>query len=118
MPEKNYAGLIQGGWRDVDFEPFRDGVTVHWIYRGSGDEPTVALLKYLPGARIPRHRHAGLETILILDGIQIDEGGSYPAGSVVLNPTGSVHSVWTETGCVVLIHWDRPVVILEQEHPH
>ena len=41
----------------------------------------------------------------------------YPAGSVMLNPPGTEHSVWTDMGCVVLIQWDRPVIILEQEHP-
>ena len=47
----------------------------------------------------------------------IHAGLYYPAGSLILNPKDSVHSVWTDMGCVVLIQWDRPVVILEQEHP-
>ena len=64
-----------------------------------------------------KYPHPGTETILILDGIQSDEQGHYPAGTFVINPTGSVHSVWTDMGCVVLIQWDKPVVILEQEHP-
>lgn len=117
MHERAYSGLVQGGWRDLDFEPFRHGVTVHWLERGTGDGPSAAILWYLPGARVPKHRHAGLETILVLDGIQSDEAGDYPAGSFIINRAGSVHSVWTDTGCVVLIQWNRPVVILEQEHP-
>jgi anti-sigma factor ChrR (cupin superfamily) len=117
MHDKTYGGLVQGGWRDVDFEPFRHGVTIHWIHRGVGDEPSAALLKYLPGARVPSHRHVGLETILILDGIQSDEQGDYPAGTFIVNPVGSIHSVWTDMGCVVLIQWDKPVEILEREHP-
>jgi len=118
MHERSYSGLVQGGWRDVDFEPFRHGVTVHWIEKGTGDEPSIALLKYMPGARVPRHRHPGLEAILVLDGIQSDERGDYRAGTFVINPVGTEHSVWTDMGCVVLIQWDRPVIILEQEHPH
>jgi anti-sigma factor ChrR (cupin superfamily) len=117
MHEQSYGGFVGGAWRDLEFEPFRHGVSVHWLQKGAGDEPSVAILKYLPGARVPRHRHAGLETILVLDGIQSDEKGDYPAGSLVLNPTGTEHSVWTDMGCAVLIQWDRPVVILEQEHP-
>jgi anti-sigma factor ChrR (cupin superfamily) len=116
MPDLTYAGLVAGGWRSLDFELFRHGVTVHWMARGATGEPSVAILKYLPGARIPRHRHAGLETILILDGIQSDEKGDYATGSYILNPKGSEHSVWTDMGCVVLIQWDLPVEILEQEH--
>jgi anti-sigma factor ChrR (cupin superfamily) len=116
MRELGVPDLVQGGWRDLDFEPFRHGVTVHWLHKGEGDEPTVAILKYLPEARVPKHRHAGLETILVLDGIQSDECGDHPAGSLVLNPTGTEHSVWTDAGCVVLIQWDRPVVIVEEEY--
>jgi anti-sigma factor ChrR (cupin superfamily) len=117
MHELVVSGLVQGGWRGLEFKPFRHGVTVHWLHTGEGDEPTAAILKYLPGARVPRHQHAGLETILILDGIQSDEHGAYPAGTLILNPTGTEHSVWTDMGCVVLIQWDRPVTILEEEHP-
>ena len=112
MPNLAFAGLADGGWRDLAFEPFRDGVTVHWLLRGGPVEPSVAVLKYQPGAGVPRHRHAGLETIVVLDGIQSDENGNYPAGSVVLNPVGTEHSVWTDGGCVVLIQWDLPVIIL------
>jgi anti-sigma factor ChrR (cupin superfamily) len=110
-----FPNLAAGGWRDLSFEPFRRGIRVHYLLRGRPDEPTIAVLHYAPGARVPRHRHVGLETILVLDGIQTDEAGNYPAGTVVVNPTGSEHSVWTEAGCAVLIQWNRPVVILEEE---
>jgi anti-sigma factor ChrR (cupin superfamily) len=53
-----------------------------------------------------------METILVLEGSQSDELGHYPAGSLVANPEGSVHSVTSEEGCVVLIQWTRPVEIL------
>lgn len=66
-------------------------------------------------APVPRHRHEGLETILVLDGVQSDETGDYASGSYIVNASGSEHSVWSETGCIVLIQWDRPVKILEEE---
>ena len=47
---------------------------------------------------MPRHRHAGLETIVVLEGVQSDENGDYAAGAVVLNPQGSEHSVWSRGG--------------------
>ncbi|MCA8879306.1 MAG: cupin domain-containing protein [Rhodobacteraceae bacterium] len=100
------------GWRRATFEPFRDGVDISNIVAG---EPAVALLRYAPGAGVPRHRHTGLETILVLDGIQCDERGKYPAGTLMLNPAGSEHSVWSETGCVVLIQWARPVRFLDAD---
>lgn len=61
------------------------------------------MLKYAPESRVPRHRHIGLESIVVLDGMQRDENGDYVSGTIVLNPPGSEHSVWTAQGCVVLI---------------
>lgn len=97
-------------WRNLSFEPFREGVDIHHIRQGS---PGVAILRYAPGAKVPLHLHTGLETILVLDGVQSDERGDYSKGALILNPQGTRHSVWSETGCAVLIQWERPVKILE-----
>jgi anti-sigma factor ChrR (cupin superfamily) len=111
MPEPLHLGaLLSGGWRDQPFGPFREGVEICRLWAGP---PEVALLRYAPGAAVPRHRHGGLETIVVLDGAQSDERGTYGAGHVVLNPAGSEHAVRSERGCVVLIQWERPVEIIE-----
>ncbi|MGX9144110.1 cupin domain-containing protein [Mesorhizobium sp. 128a] len=112
MANLAFAGLAAGGWRDLKYEHFREGIAVHWLLKAGPVEPSVAILNYRPGAGVPRHRHVGLETIVVLDGTQSDENGDYPAGSVVLNPVGTEHSVWTKDGCTVLIQWDLPVIIL------
>lgn len=96
-------------WREAPFGPFRDGVEICTLIDGA---PGVALLRYAPGAGVPRHLHTGLETILVLDGVQSDERGDYPAGSLILNPEGTSHSVWSDPGCTVLIQWERPVTFL------
>lgn len=105
------AGLLQGGWREAAFGPFREGVE---IVRIAGDPAgaSVALLRYQPGASVPTHEHMGLETILVLEGSQADERGVYRAGSMSINEAGTQHSVWSDEGCVVLIHWEKPVRIL------
>jgi anti-sigma factor ChrR (cupin superfamily) len=115
VPETTRENLTSGGWKDLEFDPFRAGVTIHWIKPFDGDQPGVALLKYEAGAAVPRHRHEGLETILVLVGTQSDESGDYGIGSYIVNAIGTEHSVWSDTGCVVLIQWDRPVKILEAE---
>lgn len=61
-------GLLPDGWRALTFAPFRDGVEVHYLWRPEAG-PVWALLRYAPGASVPRHRHPGLETILVLEGI-------------------------------------------------
>ncbi len=112
MSQRSYPALIPDGWRGLPCEPFRPGITVHWLAKGAGDEPSLAILVYAPGASVPHHRHIGLETIVVLDGVQSDESGDYPAGTVMVNPVGTEHSVWSKHGCAVLIQWDRPVLIL------
>ena len=99
-----------GDWTALPFEPFREGVEIHRLADGPA---AVALLRYQPGASVPRHRHTGLETILVLEGTQSDDHGKAAAGDLIFNPEGSVHSVWSEEGCVVLIHWTRPVEFVE-----
>ena len=108
----HHPELLQGGWRRLPFEPFREGVEICTLHPG---EPSVALLRYAPGASVPRHRHAGLETVMVLEGSQSDERGEYGAGSLVVNAAGSIHSVRSEHGCVVLIQWTLPVQLLEGE---
>jgi anti-sigma factor ChrR (cupin superfamily) len=100
------SAFLPDVWRDATYEPFREGVEISPIVEG---EPAVALLRYAPGATIPKHLHRGLETILVLEGSQSDERGTYETGALVFNPEGSVHSVWSQTGCVVLIQWARTV---------
>ena len=106
------AGLAHGGWRRLTFDPFRAGVEICRLVAGT---PEVALLRYAPGAAVPRHRHTALEAILVLDGVQTDERGSYGAGTLVLNPPGSEHRVWSDGGCIVLITWAGPVEILDDD---
>ncbi len=105
-----FAGLVDKGWESLTFEPFRDGIEICHLVRG---EPALAMLKYQPGARVPKHRHAGLETVLVVSGEQSDEYGTYRAGTLVANPQDSTHSVWSDTGCVVLVQWTKPVVFID-----
>lgn len=102
--------LIAGGWDKLSFTPFRDGITICRFLDGS---PAIALLHYEPGARVLLHEHIGAETILVLEGSQSDENGTYVKGDMVINPAGSRHSVWSDEGCVVLLHWAEPVRFLD-----
>src|SRR4051812_33546537 len=99
MANLAYPALLDGGWRALAFEFFRPGIEAHWLVRGGDNEPSSAVLAYAPGASVPRHRHPGLETIMVLDGVQSDENGDFAAGSVIFNPVGSKHSVWSQAGC-------------------
>lgn len=128
--------LLAGAWHALPFKPFKPGIEIfrfdtHAISRPTEgaeqalidnqcaaceDEPAIALLRYAAGASVPTHRHVGVESILVLAGSQSDEAGTYRSNSFVINPVGSVHSVWSDNGCVVLIQWDKPVQFLDSDH--
>jgi len=101
-----FTDIINGGWESLTFEPFREGIEICHLVTG---EPAVALLRYQPGATVPRHQHSGLETILVLQGSQRDEFGTYGVGTLVINQVGSRHAVAADDGCVVLVQWAKPV---------
>ena len=102
--------LLSGGWRDLPFVPFREGIEIAWLREGA---PGIAVLRYGPGAAVPLHRHPDVEMILVLDGTQSDAFGTYRAGDVVINSPGSQHSVFSEDGCIVLLVWSQPVVFID-----
>ncbi|MGK7890317.1 MAG: cupin domain-containing protein [Leptolyngbyaceae cyanobacterium] len=63
----------------------------------------VALVKWAPGTRFQRHQHWGGEEILVLEGVFADEQGQYPQGTWLRNPSMSVHTPFSEEGCVILV---------------
>lgn len=63
----------------------------------------VALVRWAPGTVFQPHRHLGGEEILVLEGVFVDEAGTYPAGSWLRNPPGSVHQPWSDTGCTIWV---------------
>jgi anti-sigma factor ChrR (cupin superfamily) len=92
---------------------FGPGVSIHRLW-GVPEARSGALLRYAAGAKVPRHRHEGTEHIYVLLGSQRDERGDYVAGTHVVNPPGSVHSVSSPDGCVVFAVWERPNTFLDE----
>ncbi len=95
----------------LPFSELRSGVQICVLHEAP-DGARVAVLRYAPGATVPSHRHPGYEYIYVLAGEQSDERGRYGAGSLVVNEPGMTHQVTSESGCTVLIIWQRPVVFI------
>ncbi len=90
-----------------------DTNTADWLPgRGAGlsvlplfkrDSEQVALLRWAPGARLPKHAHAGGMEVFVLDGVLEDEHGKYPSGTWLRTPPGSPHAPFSEDGCTAFI---------------
>jgi anti-sigma factor ChrR (cupin superfamily) len=104
---------MPGGFASLPWKSFREGIEIHRLYQNA-DGGSAALLKYAPRTRLPRHTHVGWEHILILEGCQIDDIGMHHAGTLLVHAPGTSHSVRTETGCVVLAIWEKPVLFDER----
>ncbi len=101
--------------RRPGYVPLRPGVDVLYLSKEENSGASSALLRYQPGADVPSHVHQGYEHVIVLSGEQQDERGRYPAGTLVVNPPGTAHRVWSPGGCLVLIVWQRPVAFLDHE---
>ena len=97
----------------VPWQPFRDGAEIHRLYGDGETGPSASLIRIAKGGKIPFHTHAGFEHILVLTGGQRDQNGLAPVGSLIVNPPGTEHSVVSETGCIVLAIYEKPVEFLE-----
>ena len=104
LVQQAHALRESGSW-----EPFHTGVTAHWLYKEDNGGASAVLLRYEAGARVAEHEHVGYEHLLVLEGDEYDEHGSYPAGSFVINPPGTRHSPGSKDGCVALLIYEKAV---------
>lgn len=98
-----------GDFSDRQWQMFSKGVEVSWFYSNGKNGPASALLRYEPGASVPLHWHRGYEHIFVLEGSQSDDNGLYQAGSLLISPPGSSHTITSLEGCIVLAVWQVPV---------
>jgi anti-sigma factor ChrR (cupin superfamily) len=75
---------------------------VFWKVLWEEGDHKALLVRYAPGAAIPRHRHLGDEQVFVLEGSVSDETGTCTAGNYVRRPPGCVHSVRSDGGALVV----------------
>ena len=99
--------------RNVDWTPWREGVAIHRLYGDGRVGASAALLRFEPNAIVPLHEHVGHEHIFVLSGAQEDAAGVYRAGTMAVNPPGSRHWVRAPEGCIVLVLWEQPIILVD-----
>lgn len=120
IPDVRYH--VEAAWSEGAVAEWRspaDGLRVRDLF-DDGEGYRVALVRLDPGAEIPVHRHPAHEHIFVLAGKIRDSGapdgaGEFGAGTYLMNPASSSHRLWSQGGCLVLIHWLGPVRFLERE---
>jgi len=62
-----------------------------------------ALVRWAPGTKFQAHTHWGGEEIYVLEGVFSDEHGDYSAGTWLRSPHMSVHSPYSNHGCLIYV---------------
>ncbi len=101
------------------------GVERRMLERLGGEvAKATSIVRYQPDSQFQVHTHEFGEEILVLDGIFSDETSNYPAGTYVMNPPGSSHAPFSETGCTLFVKLrhlgqdqvDREVIDTKKAH--
>lgn len=103
---------IQENQDNLPWQPFTDEIDIYRLYGDNKMGAAAALLRYQPGASVALHKHTGYEHIFILSGSQTDDNGEHQAGTLVINPPNSKHSVVSKDGCIVLVIWEKAISAL------
>lgn len=94
-PTSLYVNAAEQSWQER-----RPGV--RWKLLWAEGERQALLVRYAPGATIPRHRHLGDEQIFVLEGSVSDDTGTCTSGNYARRPPGCVHTVTSRDGALVL----------------
>lgn len=78
-----------------------EGLSVLKLHETAGE--TVRLLRFAPGTTAREHEHVGGEEIFVIEGSFSDEHGTYPAGTWIRSPDGSIHTPSSEEGCLLYV---------------
>jgi quercetin dioxygenase-like cupin family protein len=105
---------IEARQHEIPWEPFRDGVEIHRLYGDGITGPTAALIRFRDGGKVPLHEHEGYEHILVLTGTQRDNNATAEAGTLIVSPPGTQHSIVSDGGCIVLAIYEKPVKFLQK----
>ncbi|HSY54234.1 MAG TPA: cupin domain-containing protein [Opitutaceae bacterium] len=101
-------------WQDkIPWKPFQDGIDIHRLHGDGVTGPSAALMRFRKGGRVPLHKHTGCEHIIVLAGSERDQHSSIDAGTLIINPPGTQHSVVSDAGCIVLAIYEKPVHFLQ-----
>ena len=98
-----------------EWQPVSEGIFAKTLFENLEKGTTTYMVKFMPGAKTPLHRHPGLEECTIVEGdFQVD-GKDLRAGDYHCAMPGSVHDrPYSIGGAMVLIVADGHYQVLEK----
>ncbi|MEG4347442.1 cupin domain-containing protein [Microcoleus sp. A003_D6] len=101
--ENNAASLIVRS-NDVKWKSYGvPGVSFGKLYIDKKKREITCLMRLEPGITFPLHRHAASEEVFVLEGDLIVEGEICHQGDYIRSVPGSIHSSFTQGGCLLLM---------------
>jgi len=77
------------------------GVMQKPLWQDKETKRRASLVRFEPGAQLPRHKHLGNELIFVIEGSNADESGEVLAGNLNYRPDGCTHTVTTKNGATI-----------------
>jgi len=113
--EKQITKSNETEWKPLIEEGIKtDGVYVKVLrYDESTKRSPTILLKFEPGASYPNHNHPAGEEAFILEGEIRFGPDQLNAGDYLYTSPGKTHSVFSRTGCTLLLVIPEEVEILK-----
>jgi anti-sigma factor ChrR (cupin superfamily) len=100
----------EGKW-----QPVSEGIFAKTLFENVEKGTTTYMVKFMPGAKTPLHRHPGIEECTILEGDFQADGKDLRAGDYHCAMPGSVHDrPYSIGGAMVLIVADGHYQVLEK----
>ena len=95
-------------------EPNSPGIKLKILYQDPVSHHYTVVVELAPGARYPKHRHAGLEQCYIISGTLHVNDIDLGAGDYIVTPDGTLHhDTHSKDGCVLLLTTSLQDEILE-----
>jgi anti-sigma factor ChrR (cupin superfamily) len=91
-------------WREPDWDEVGPGILCKVLANDAERRRVSMLVRLLPNAEYPPHRHAGVEELHLLEGeLWIDERKLFPGDYNRAEAPSGDKRVWSETGCTCVL---------------
>jgi anti-sigma factor ChrR (cupin superfamily) len=97
-PGSHYVDVGSLEWETTRFP----GIEMKILWRDPDGEAFTAVFRMAAGARLPRHRHRGVEQTFVLEGSLVDDDDACSAGNFVWRDAGSIHDAHSPDGCLTI----------------